>query len=77
MIYIITPHFEDFKRTCTDNRLPLRSADHNVMWVDRVQALFGRLITKNDKIILGSLYEDFPQEVRDRIQVELELRRRK
>jgi hypothetical protein len=77
MIYIITPYSADFKFMCRDHGLPSHFNNPEIMWIDHVQRLYGRLIHEKDKIIKGEQYADFDPKMLNAIEIELALRTKK
>lgn len=79
MIYILTPFLQDFKLTCEENSLPYENGHSrpDVVFVDNVYKLFGRSISKHDKVILGKQYDAFSRETINRINTEIAIRMEK
>jgi hypothetical protein len=73
MIYVLTPACHDFEYILRSNKL---KRGHDVLWVDKVERLYGRKILPDDVVIKGDKFFDFnPKEIH-RIEIELAIRRR-
>jgi hypothetical protein len=81
MIYIITPYLSDFRNVCLENKWnPLikrgMPSNPNIRWIFDWQQLIGRKIFKVDIIIWGYLCDQFTVPMFNRIEEEIEIRKK-
>jgi hypothetical protein len=76
MIYIVTPHKNDFEASCKKIEVPapINGSSKDVTWIHHWHQLMGRRLYRTDFVMPGAQIAEFDKDTLKRIEAEIAIR---